>query len=233
MPATSTNALPSFLRDALGLAGSFASFAVGICADVTASHLCASASSSSTVMTVDYLAMVEHGTFDGYLITRVAHCASPIEKTANLLEHEFVVLEAKHEDGQTRYFSLEKVSCIHQLSLTLTLTLTLGGGGRLEAAVPWRRRVARWLAQGVQGGGGARDGVGSRDARAGALAGEAGRDEDAGARGRAAAAARAAGAGGQRAAGRACAGRAGAGHGAGGCAGRGARGGGAIGELSW
>ena len=61
-------------------------------------------------MTVDYLAMVEHGTFDGYLITRVAHCASPIEKTANLLEHEFVVLEAKHEDGRVRYFSLEKVN---------------------------------------------------------------------------------------------------------------------------
>ena len=110
MPATSTHDLPSFLRDALGLAGSLAATAVGICADVTASHLCASASSSSTVMTVDYLAMVEHGTFDGYLITRVAHCASPIEKTANLLEHEFVVLEAKHEDGRVHYFSLEKVN---------------------------------------------------------------------------------------------------------------------------
>jgi hypothetical protein len=109
MSATPTHALPSFLRDALDFAGSFAATAVGICADVTASHLCASASSSSTVMTVDYLAMVEHGMFDGYLITRVAHCASPIEKTANLLEHEFVVLEAKHE-GRVRFFSLEKVN---------------------------------------------------------------------------------------------------------------------------
>ena len=97
MSAAPTHALPSFLRDALEFASSFAATAVGVCADVTASHLCASASSSSTVTTVDYLAMVEHGMFDGYLITRVAHCASPIEKTANLLEHEFVVIEAKHE----------------------------------------------------------------------------------------------------------------------------------------
>ena len=109
MSATPTHALPSFLRDVLDFAGTFAATAVGICADVTASHLCASASSSSTVMTVDYLAMVEHGMFDGYLITRVAHCASPIEKTANLLEHEFVVIEAKHEE-RVRFFSLEKVN---------------------------------------------------------------------------------------------------------------------------
>ena len=109
MSATPTHALPSFLRDALEFAGSFAATAVGVFADVTASHLCASASSSSTVTTVDYLAMVEHGMFDGYLITRVAHCASPIEKTANLLEHEFVVIEAKHE-GRVRFFSLEKVN---------------------------------------------------------------------------------------------------------------------------
>ena len=109
MSATPTHALPSFLRDALEFAGSFAATAVGVFADVTASHLCASASSSSTVTSVDYLAMVEHGMFDGYLITRVAHCASPIEKTANLLEHEFVVIEAKYE-GRVRFFSLEKVN---------------------------------------------------------------------------------------------------------------------------
>ena len=99
----------SFLQDALEFAGHFAATAVGVCADVAATHLCASASSSSSTQTLDYLAMVEHGVFDGYLITRIAHCASPIQKTGNLLEHEFVVIEAKNE-GRVRFFSLEKVN---------------------------------------------------------------------------------------------------------------------------
>ena len=108
--STRSHSLPTFLRDAMELAGQFAAATAGAFADVAANNLCASASSSSSTRTVDYLAMVEHGVFDGYLITRVAHCASPIQKTGNLLEHEFVVIEAKNEGGRVRFFSLEKVN---------------------------------------------------------------------------------------------------------------------------
>lgn len=55
--------------------------------------------------------MVELGHFDGYIITRVAHCASPIEQVGNILEHEFVTIEATlPASGEQRFFSLEKVN---------------------------------------------------------------------------------------------------------------------------
>lgn len=104
MAATRIN-VPSLFSEVL----EFAAHAVAVCADTAANKLCASASSSSTVDTVDYLAMVELGAFDGYDITRVAHCASPLPQTGNILEHEFVVIEAKGEE-RTRFFSLEKVN---------------------------------------------------------------------------------------------------------------------------
>ena len=101
--------LPSLLWEALEFAGTVAATTLVVCADVAANKLCASASSSSPHDTVDYLAMVELGAFDGFYISRVAHCASPLPQVGNILEHEFVVIETKGE-GRVRYFSLEKVN---------------------------------------------------------------------------------------------------------------------------
>ena len=100
------------LKGAFDLAGAVAGATVRVCADATANTLCASTSPSlSAFDVVDYAAMVELGHFDGYVITRVTHCASPIEQVGNILEHEFVVLEATLAgSGERRFFSLEKVN---------------------------------------------------------------------------------------------------------------------------
>ena len=108
--APTSMTLVDLLKGAFDLAGAVAGATVRLCADATANHLCASTSLSAFDV-VDYSAMVELGHFDGYVIARVTHCASPIEQVGNILEHEFVVIEATLSGSvERRFFSLEKIN---------------------------------------------------------------------------------------------------------------------------
>jgi len=110
MTAAKQVSLGDLLWAGLDLVGHVAASTVRVCAESAATNLCASTSSFSAYDTADYKGMVELGLFDDFSITRVAHCASPIERVGNILEHEFVVIEARHASGEVRFYSLEKVN---------------------------------------------------------------------------------------------------------------------------